>query len=439
MYQSRPGAEPPRSRWWSSVAVWYPSLMELSRQQLANVWKALPFGVGAAGTAAVALLGRTDRLHALVATVLTLLAMAFVDALRGRSRREAAGGPAPVSGLSVWLSFLLAAMVGAAYVLGSIVLAPRGVALVVVDPLAVAVATAAGALARGDRARLWWTGIGVGVAAGVVSFPLLPRTPALAGIDEPERGAAAEITWHIDGVHVLVDRPLDPVLERVNDDLVEWTPLFKWRQLDGSRRARIAQARRSGESCLDLARDMGEEGLVETLSWMDRRGGDPGALFECPAARLAAIAQLVVRRLEARDEESAAEELLASGDRDRAISRARLAVQIHPRSGFARTLMAQGLLQRGVEAMRTGRNDTAIRDLEEAFALLDDDRDRARARLALGKALAAAGRRREARNAFHGALAMAPGTATARAAEALLRGREGRGERSDGKQDHRDR
>jgi tetratricopeptide (TPR) repeat protein len=423
MYQSGSGAEPPRSRWWFAVAMWYRSLMESSRQRLAPGWRALPVGVGVAGTIAASLLGRSDRLQALIAIVVSLLAMAFLDAALTRLWRKAADGPPPAAGLSAWLSWLLAALAGAGYVLLSIALAPRGLTPAIGDPVALALATAVGAFARGDRAGSWWSGIGVGVVAGVVSFPLLPRTPALAGIDEPEKGALAEITWHIDGVHVLVDRPLDPLLEHINGEAIEWTPLLKWHRLDGERRARVEAAARTGESCLDLASVMGEDGLVETLSLMDDRPGDLGELFECPAARAAEIAKQVARRRESQGEEAAAEELLASGDRDRGISRARLAVQIHARSGLARALLAHGLLQRGVEAMRTGRNDAAIRDLEEAGGLLSDGRDRGIALLALGKALAAAGRRREARNAFHRALSVAPGTATARAAEALLRGR----------------
>ena len=291
----------------------------------------------------------------------------------------------------------------------------------IADTACFVIVVAAG-LAMGPRRRLWWTGVAVGSALGLVVFPALPRDTALAGVDSPLEGSVAEVTWFVDGAHVWVDNPADPQLEYNNGDLVEWTVERKWTKLNDARMKTVASARGDGASCLDLARMMGEDGLIEAVSWMD--GITPssmGRLFECPAARLSKLRDSLNARLSSRGEEMAAKESLEAGALDKAIARSRLAVQIYQRSGYARAVAGGNLLRRGIQRIRAGDARGAREDLEEAILLIDDDGDRGRAHVALGRAFESLGDRRAAKNSYSRAITAAPGTAAARAAETAIR------------------
>ena len=391
---------------------------------LAPGWNLLPAVTAIAGASAVHLLGGSGRLMGLIAFAAFAFLMGLADVARERigagsrhSREE------DRAGLASWLGFMALTAVGSLYVLGTIIAAARGLPPRITDTVAFASVAAVG-LAIGSRRRILWTALGIGAVLGIALFPALPRNPDLAGVEPPLEGAGVQVTWFIDGAHVWIDNPMDPQVEHNNDRTLVWTVERKWRALNEARIGAVGSARAEGLSCLDLERRMGSDGLVETLSWMDGVSAEAlGEVFECPAARLDEIERSLSARLGARGEEAAAREALETGSRDKAISRAKLAIQICGRAGYARAVAGGGLLRRGIARLRRGDREGAIGDLEEAIGLIPEDGDRARALVALGRALDSRGNRSAAKRAYERAIVIAPGTAAAREAERATRRR----------------
>lgn len=261
----------------------------------------------------------------LVSAGLILIGLIAGRQLTLRSDRRTSGSlpRALIAGLTAALAGLL---VGATPAL----LAPHGVPPAPFDPL-LAAALAALGLAWSAHARPGWSAL---AASGLIGAILLlpaaaPPTCAWAGAPAPSRDGSAEVSWTADGAAVLIVEPLDRPRRFVN----------------------------------------GHELTTDVDAARQRLATRPG---RCP---------------DADGEERAAAEAVLSGNRDQAIARARLAVQICAAAPYARPLLGALLLDRGVEALRTGRLADADRDLTAALELLDRPAELARANLAHGLVL----------------------------------------------------
>lgn len=258
---------------------------------------------------------------------------------------------------------LLGLVCGTAAALVPAVFAAQGFEIAFVDPWLFAAIAVLGLFGAPRSRMLWWVpcGLGVGFVAWV-GFGILPAWPGLAGYEPPPEGSDVTVEWSADGAEVSIVYPLDePVV------------------------VRNGEVRRAG---------------IEAAA--ERRGEQSA---ECP---------------DADGEERAAAEAVISGDRDQAIARARLALQICPASTYAREVLGGSLLERGVTRTRSGATGEAVADLEEALGLLSDKDHRVRAHLALGRALETLDRNDDANAHFETAAELAPSHPAGRAAAAKL-------------------
>jgi hypothetical protein len=226
-----------------------------------------------------------------------------------------------------------------------------------------------------------------GIVLGALAlFPeIAPRYPALLGVDPPRSGAALEVSLSLDGVTAVVIDPLDPPARIENGVSAPRIAGARWRRGVQTAVEIVADAESHGASCLAAEDLLGQSSLAEALV----AGPDPRSMKLlsprlCPAARRSAILARVAERSASRGEEQAAAEAYASEDVDRAIARARLALQICPWSGEAAAIAGSALLERGVRRYRTGDGNGAAADLDEALVRLTDLDERARALLARG-------------------------------------------------------
>jgi hypothetical protein len=279
----------------------------------------------------------------------------------GIACRRSLGKPA-VAGTAALTA--LGLVCGTAAALVPAVLAAQGFDIDFIAPWLFAAIAVMG-LAGEPRSRmLWWVpcGLGVGFVAWV-GFGILPADPGLAGYEPPPDGSDATVSWSADGAAVEIVYPLDGPVVIVNGEV---------RRADAEAAERRLQ--QTGAACSD-----------------------------------------------ADGEERAAAEAVISGDRDQAIARARLALQICEDATYAREVLGASLLARGITRMRSGKAGEAVADLEEAIGLLRDEDDLARAHLALGRAMEALSRVDEARGHFETAAELAPSHPAGRAAAAELR------------------
>lgn len=249
------------------------------------------------------------------------------------------------------LGFLLVALPGILYFPATTILMARGRSTHLVDVVVLCVIVLAGLGLRPNMRFLAWMTLCVALFVSPALIRFFPQSPTLAGIEEPGVGADLEIAWNIDGMTAELVPPLDPPMAYINDVAIRRTVERRWERAN-SRRIEVISA--------------------------------------------------------ARGEEKAAKEALESGDRNRALARARLALQIDPDSGFARAVAAGTLLRRGILRMRTGAHEEAEQDLVEALGFLDERGDRARAFLALGKTLLSMGKKKDAFEAFRSVIKEAP-------------------------------
>ena len=278
------------------------------------------------------------------ATGLALL----LELLAGR-RAKVRGGSSPKRSLPRLSLFFVLAV---AWCPLSVLLAARGLDLRVFDPVfggvfLILMALAGSGASIPGRVLLF---LGASLSPSLVA--LLPADPALAGVETLDRDTDVLVTWSLDGARAKITPALDPPSEVVNARVTVRTVEARW-EAELERREELVRA---GGSCLDLAEDFGEEGLVEALSWMalSEKGEIPEDLFECPAARRVELERSLARRLDARGEELAAREAMAAGNPRRAASRARLALEISGGTGFAKALLAGIHLREGIRETRVG-------------------------------------------------------------------------------------
>ncbi len=249
------------------------------------------------------------------------------------------------------LGFLLVALPGILYFPATTILMANGRSTHLMDVVVLCVIILAGLGLRPNVRFLVWMTLCVSLFVSPALIRFLPQSSALAGIEAPSVGADLDIAWNIDGMTAALDSPLDPPVAYINDVAIRRTVEKRWEEANPKR--------------------------VEVTS-------------------------------AAAGEEKAARELLESGDQNRALARARLALRIDPKAGFARAVAAGTLLRRGIHRMRTGAHDKARQDLVEALGFLDERGDRARAFLALGKTLLSMGKEKRAIDAFKSAIKEAP-------------------------------
>ena len=247
----------------------------------------------------------------------------------------------------------------------------------------------------------------------LIAIALFPRLssehPALLGIDPPRAGASLEVAWRLGGATAVVVDPLDPVV-RYHDGV-------PGPRQGGARWSRgvetaveIAAAEESrGASCTDVEELLGPDVLAELLAF----GPEPEnrkllSPSRCAPAKRIEILSHTAERAASRGEEQAAAEAYASGALDRAIARARLALEICPWSGTAAAIAGSALLERGVKRYRTGDQNGAAADLDEALSRLTDPDERARALLARGLVAKERGETDFARRCFTAAAVTAP-------------------------------
>jgi hypothetical protein len=228
-------------------------------------------------------------------------------------------------------------------------------------------------------------GAAICVGGFVLLTALAPRNPAILGIDAPRAGASLEVVWRLGGVTAVVVDPLDPPARFDNGVPAPRIAGARWRRGVVTAVEIVAAEESRGASCFAIEDLLGRDALAEALAF----GEDPGrramlAAPRCPAVKRADILARTAERSESRGEEEAAAEAYASFDIDRAIARARLALEICPWSGYARAIAGSALLERGVRRYRTGDQNGAAADLDEALERLTDPDERARALLARG-------------------------------------------------------
>ena len=253
--------------------------------------------------------------------------------------------------------------------------------------------------------------LGVALAAGaVVLVPeIVLRKPTLLGIAEPRAGATLEIEWRLGGVAAVVVDPLDPPARFDGGVPAARIAGARWRRGVETAVGIIAAEEARGASCTAVEDLLGPDVLAEALA----SAGNPGleamlAARRCPAAKRADILERAAERAASLGEEDAAAEAYASFDLDRAIGRARLALEICPWSGTASAIMGSALLERGVRRYRTGDPNGAAADLSEALGRLTDLDERARALLARGLVAKRRGEIDFARQCFAAAALAAP-------------------------------
>jgi hypothetical protein len=247
-------------------------------------------------------------------------------------------------------------------------------------------------------------------AASALIPRLAPEHPELLlGIDRPRAGASLEVAWHLGGVTAVVIDPLDPLVRY--DDGVPGPRKGGARWSRGVETAvEIVSAEESrGASCAAVEDLLGSDVLAEALAFGPTAGArELLAPPRCPAATRAEILAHAAGRAASRGEEQAAAEAYASGDLDRALSRARLALEICPWSGTASAIAGSALLERGVKRYRTGDRNGAAADLDRALERLTDPDERARALLARGLVAKARGEGDFARRCFVAVAVTAP-------------------------------
>ena len=260
-----------------------------------------------------------EREQLLFAAAGLLLFAAVCAVLLRRARAFRAAGAGRVAALS-----LVAVPLGALASIGPALGAPRGFPVAAADPWILASLFALGWFPIRRARCWWWGGLAVGLAAGAAAIPLLPASPGLAGVENLNRGAEVEVAWSASGARVRVVDPLDPPLLYENGEP---------RDLE---RERIARLR-------------------------------PASSRRCP---------------DADGERRAAWNAFLSANLDAAIARGRLALTICGRDAFARSLVGEALLRRGVAELRCGRLAEARRDIEQASRLLGSKAALGRARRA---------------------------------------------------------
>ena len=319
-------------------------------------WSAIFVMPGVIGVMITAALDPMFRLHRWISMVATIGLVALAQLLLSAREKKSAPKeerPANTPKPGAWMrsGFLLVALPGILYFPVTTILMAQGRNTCLMDVVVLCVIVLAGLGLKPNMRFLVWMTLCVSLFVSPALIRLLPKSPALAGIEEPSVGADLEIAWNIDGMTAELDPALDPPVLYVNDVAIRRTVEQRWERANSGR--------------------------IEVISV-------------------------------ARDEEKAAKEALESGDPDRALARARLALQIDPNSGFARAVAAGTLLRRGIYRMRTGAHDKAEQDLVEALGFLVERGDRARALLALGKTLLSMGKEKEAFEAFLSAIKEAP-------------------------------
>ncbi|MFO8073030.1 MAG: hypothetical protein R6V85_14255 [Polyangia bacterium] len=255
----------------------------------------------------------------LLAAAGLLLVAAVCAGLLRRGRGFGRAGAGRVAALSA-----VAVLLGALASIGPALGAPRGFPLAAADPWIFAALFALGWFPVRRARCWWWGGLAAGLAAGAAAIPLLPASPGLAGVEDVNRGAEVEVAWSASGARVRLVDPLDPPLLYVNGEP---------RDLE---RERIARLR-------------------------------PVSRRRCP---------------DAAGERQAAWNAFLSANPDAAIARGRLALTICRQDVFARALVGEALLRRGVAELRCGRLAEARRDIEQASRLLDSPAALGRARRA---------------------------------------------------------
>jgi len=257
----------------------------------------------------------------------------------------------------------------------------------------------------------------IAIVAALIALAAIALVPALAsehpelllGIDRPRAGASLEVAWRLGGATAVVVDPLDPPVRY--DDGVPGPREGGARWSRGVKTAvEIVAAEESrGASCAAVEELLGRDVLAEALAF----GPAPGARKllappRCATAKRAGILAHTAGRAASRGEEQAAAEAYASGALDRAISRARLALEICPWSGTASAIAGSALLERGVKHYRTGDQSGAAADLDAALERLTDLDERARALLARGLVAKARGETDFAKQCFTAAAVTAP-------------------------------
>ena len=315
-------------------------------------WNVIFVVLGVLGVSITAALDPMFRLHRCISMVGTIGLVTLAQLLLLTKKKKSAPKEEKQES-TPWLrtGFWLVALPGIAYFPVTTILIANGRNTQLMDVVVLCVIILAGLRLRPNVRFLVWTALCVSLVVSPVLIRFLPKSPALAGIEEPSQGADLEIAWHIDGMTAALAPPLDPPLLYINDRVIRRTVEQRWEEANPVR--------------------------IEA---------------SCAAC----------------GEEKAAKEALESGDQDRALARARLALQIDPQAGFARAVAAGTLLRRGIYRMRTGEHGEAEQDLVEALGFLVQPDDRARAYLALGKTLLSMKRKDEAFEAFRSATKEAP-------------------------------
>ncbi len=315
-------------------------------------WSAIFVMLGVLGVVITAALDPMFRLHRWISMFGTIGLAAFAQLLLLAKKKKSVPKEEGQEN-TPWLrsGFWLVALPGILYFLATTILMARGRSTCLMDVVVLFAIVLFGLMQKSNMRFLVWITICVSLVVSPVFIRYLPKSPALAGIEEPSAGADLEIAWHIDGMTAAIDPPLDPPVLYINDRVIRRTVEQRWEE---------ANPERVEEPCAACG------------------------------------------------EEKAAVEALESGDPNRALARARLALLIDPEAGFARAVAAGTLLRRGINQMRTGEHDEAEQDLIEALGLLVEPSDRARAYLALGKNLLSMKRKKEAFEAFRSATKEAP-------------------------------
>jgi len=215
--------------------------------------------------------------------------------------------------------------------------------------------------------------------------------------------------WRLGGVTAVVVDPLDPKVRYDNGVPAPRKGGARWSRGVETAVEIVAAEESRGASCAAVEDLLGRDVLAEALAC----GPAPGARKllvpqRCGAAKRAGILAHTAERAASRGEEQAAAEAYASGDLDRAIARVRLALEICPWSGAASAIAGSALLERGVKRYRTGDQNGAAADLDEALERLTDLDERARALLARGLVAKRRGETDFAKRCFTAAAVTAP-------------------------------
>ena len=315
-------------------------------------WNAIFVMLGVIGVVITAALDPMFRLPRWISMVGTIGLVALAQLLLSiRNKKSAPGEERQANTPGRRSGLLPVALLGIVYFPATTILMARGCDTHFMDVVALSIIVFFGLMLRPNIRFLVWMTLCVSLSVSPACIRLLPQSPELAGIEEPGVGADLEIAWNIDGMTAALDSPLDPPVAYIDDVAIRRTVERRWEE---------ANPKRTPESCAAFG------------------------------------------------EEKAARELLESGNPNRALARARLALRIDPDSGFARAVVAGTLLRRGIWRMRTGEHEEAEQDLVEALGFLDERSDRARAFLALGKTLLSMGKEKEALDAFRSAAKEAP-------------------------------